>query len=256
MWNRPIDKETQIPAIQYPIFKSYFSKDILGGCIFNPAFIQGRADLWLGYYVNKIYKYNCPLTSSYNMSSQNHVSLKHDNIANLFDHLYLLYLLDSDTTNYLDNNISLDFFKRAVPVIINDHFVDISPEDLYDKFSSRFNLKELYKQPIVNKTVDISFIITSNREYDDCHLQQIIDTIESFNYDSYEIIIFSNKYNYVGKKVTCISEEDFGQFHTFNICYQYSRGKNIVVLTDYSIPNPNILSFTSTDEEIRTLVNK
>ena len=128
-------------------------------------------------------------------------------------------------------------------------------EDNIDRIINPYTINSKTKRKL-----DISFIISTNRNREKTCINEIIDTIQSFNLKSYEIIIYSDVDKYTGKNIKHISPKSKPEFegnaYGNNKCYEISSGKHISILTDRTVPDKSILNFINSGMHICSASNK
>ncbi len=249
-------KSNHVAAIQWPCARYEFIDEVLGGCTYNPIFFVSWVDNWLGHYVNNIYGYKCQLGSPYKLRGLPHNNTKND-MKVLYDHIIFLCLMELNSPDHCESNISLELFSEKHKEIEHKHPHKIESKRLYETNLYRFELYDQCKHTNFTKQrdLDYTFTITTNQKKEDCHIQQIIDALQSYEYPSYEVVIFSGRDIYTGEHVNSINGPDYGSPYCANICYQQSKGKVIIALTDYTIPKASVFDFIKSDFKIRTVQN-
>lgn len=239
-------------AIYYPLIKAEFIDHYLNGTIFNPLINHHYCDLWLGYYVSNILSYDCTQNSNYFILNKPHNNITNYR-TNIFDTIIYNCLAEICPTNYNYNNINFQLFCSIGKKLKLKYDL----YHIYEKYLYRFCLvnKLSLSQRNYKRDIEISFIIANKRPKNETQLDKIISEIHNFNTTSYEILIFSNIVEYNLPNVSVFYEEDYGSTWAYNRLYQESKGKNIIVLTDYSIPTKSILNFTQSNKSIDTSRN-
>ena len=243
--------------MQWPCARYEFIDEVLGGCVYNPIFFCSYVDNYLGHYVNNIYGYKCPLTSPYKLIGMPHNNTKNE-VKMLYDHIIFLCLMEIGSPDHCESNISLELFSEKHKEVVDRHVCKLNAKELYYDNAYRFSLYEKCKNKDLDRerTLDYTFTITTNQKKEDCHIQQIIDALQSYEYPSYEIIIFSNDDYYVGENIVSLGGQDDGSPYCANLCYKVSKGKVVVALTDYTIPMKSVFNFINDDYQIRTVQNQ
>jgi hypothetical protein len=244
---------SKLPSIQWPIVTASFIERCLNGILFNPLFITHWCDVWLGWYVNNILQYHCPLDSPYHINVKKH-NQSSINEMDIWDEIIFNCFTRIENMPYGYNNIPKECFIEIGDKIYPQYNI----VSIYNKYYHRMHLYNLYNKKRTRyktRNIDITFIICSVRDKENCYIEEIINTIKNYKYPSYEIIIFCNKYNYTRQNVICLQEDDFGATWGFNRCYSESQGKIIVELTDHCIPMSNIFDFIHSNHLIRSLKN-
>lgn len=239
-------------AIYYPLIKADFIDNYLNGTIFNPLINHHYCDLWLGYYTTNILLYDYSPNSKYFILNKPHKNITHTR-TNIFDEIIYKCLIEINPNNYNYNNINFQLFCNTGKKLKLKYDL----YHIYEKYLYRFCLYNKLSLTHTNheRQLEISFIIASRRRKSETQLDQIISEIQKFDLDSYEILIFSNIIEYNISNVHILYGEDYGSTWIYNRLYQESRGKNIVVLTDYSIPTKSILDFVKSNRQIDTSKN-